>query len=73
MCICLGVGILLEDMGIILDRSNVNKEELPEYLAASPWATSEFEKLQSYIGRLHGDLLEHVASPRYVARTVGRD
>lgn len=66
MQVWLGVGILLEDVHLILSKEDHNPDELPDYIMASPLSSSECEMLQAYVNRVYGDIVKSVELSRYV-------
>lgn len=64
MQICLGLGIILEDIAFILAIIDEIPDDLPGYIIDSFWEHFEQEVFQNYLGRLHGDLLRAVEQPR---------
>jgi hypothetical protein len=64
--ICLGVGIILGDAHFIQFAEDGEFGPAPDYIAASPWTSTEYSKIDDYISQLQEDLANPVESSRYV-------
>ena len=70
--ICLGLGILLGDAHLIHFTEGELSDEVPGYIAASPWNATQYDKFQNYICKVRHDLEKDIADSRYVELLVIR-